>query len=175
MLPKKRARPVESGSDTNKEEFSNTCRGCQKTLSSLAYLKKHLDRSKTHCNQKYSDREIDSITLRILELNQEKKKKQNHDYAAKNKEDISQKKAQYYQNSKEEISQKKAQNYQKQKAKQAQWYQENKGKRAQWYQENKEKIAQKYQENKEKIAQRYQEKKEEIENKLTSEVRILNF
>ena len=149
MPPKKHPRPVESDHETTEDEISNTCRGCKKTLTSLGWLEKHLDRSKTNCKNKYSKEEFQSLGPK----NEARKKKRK---VATN-----------------------AENYQEKKEKKSQWYQENKGKRAKWYQENKEKIALKYQENKEKIAlkyqgnkekiaQRYQEKKEEVEDRLTS-------
>ena len=62
MPPKKRSRPiVESESDSDDEEISNTCRGCKKKLTSIGWLKKHLERSKTDCMKKYSDNEYQSL------------------------------------------------------------------------------------------------------------------
>ena len=61
MPPKKRSGPIEVSDDSDEEEVSNTCRGCQKTLSSIGWLKKHLERSKTDCMKKYSDDEYQSL------------------------------------------------------------------------------------------------------------------
>ena len=122
MPPKKCSRLEESDS----AEISATCRGCQKVLISLAWLKKHLERSKTNCIKSYSEEEYQSLGQKINEENKAKK-------------------AQNYQNNKA----KRSEWYRENKAKRAHWYPENKEKNAEQYQENKEKIAQRYQEKKE--------------------------
>jgi hypothetical protein len=98
MPPKKRLRPIdESISDSEDEEISNTCRGCQKTLTTLGYLKKHLERFKTDCMKKYSDDEYQSLGHK----NKAKKRKKQSDRENANSQSISQKQALKYQKNKE--------------------------------------------------------------------------
>ena len=113
MPPKKQPRLEESDS----AKSSTTCRGCQKALASLAYLKRHIDLPKTNCRKSYSDKEHQSMEQEI-------------------QEDKIAKKAQNYQKNKAKA----AQNYQKNKTKAAQNYQKNKAKRSEWYQRTKEKL-----------------------------------
>ena len=70
MPPKKQPRLEESDS----AEISTICRGCQKALASLAYLKRHIDVSKTNCRISYSDKEYQAIEQEIQENNKAKNK-----------------------------------------------------------------------------------------------------
>ena len=156
MPPKKRSRPIEvSETESDEEEISNTCRGCQKKLTSIGWLKKHLERSKTNCMKKYSDNEYQCLGHK----SKVKKGRMQSDRESRNSQSIAQTKSLYYQKNKEKCTQYFSQYYQQNKEKMAQRYQQNREKLAQQYQENKEKIAQQYQENKEKIAQNTKTKK----------------
>ena len=83
MPPKKQPRPVESDHDSDEDEISNTCRGCRKTLSSLGYLKTHLEKSKTNCKNAYSKEEYQSLGPK----NEARKKKRKKDQEATKKEE----------------------------------------------------------------------------------------
>ena len=74
MPPKKQPRLEESDSS----KISPTCRGCQKTLTSLAYLKKHIEQSKTNCRESYSDKEFQSIEQKSQEEIKAKKAQNYH-------------------------------------------------------------------------------------------------
>ena len=102
MPPKKHSRPIlvsESDSD-EEEETLNTCRGCQKKLTLIGWLKKHLERSKTDCMKKYTDDEYQSLEQKSIVKSKAKKSQYSH----KNKEELSQYQQQYYQKNKEKKS-----------------------------------------------------------------------
>ena len=72
MPSNKRARPKEGSESDSDDEISRICRGCSKKLSSLLWLKRHLDRSKTNCLDKYSKEEYQSIELKGVQKGKDK-------------------------------------------------------------------------------------------------------